>query len=424
MKHINCQKAEAEELRSRMSAAANAASQEKEAVSQRLETCLREEREQSRVEKQELLAQITSLVNKSADVQEARWTSQIGAVRQDIASSRSKLQASEKEFGEGMDIWSKKDATLVDGVLKSRDTLKIKMKEDWKAINEHNNAIQATTKSVHEETIRIVDAQMDDMSKQMQALDDFVTRARSQNERHHRTHVESLQSLASNVGQSYSNIGDHFVSTYDRVREIGNDISTQSSSIQAALKPLDVSLKKPLQQLRSHITGTSLQEYQPTGETPRKITYDYPTSLPRTDSHDRLLGRTAPMPPPTTTPGRSPSKQHIYTDKPNSDPGSTSPSKHSDNTGNIGLREISLNVNNVGLNRMNSDSAAIATLSSSIVKVDGDGAGMAPPLKRQATESKLPTKLRGGGGVVRIEGRENLGASLGGGRRLRSSPVD
>ena len=429
VKHINSQKLEAEELRKNICAATTATSADEQAVSERLETCLSEEREKSRQEKQDLLAQITILVNKSSDAQEARWSSQISSVRQDIASSRSRLHTSEKAYVEGMDKWSNKETSFVDDVLKSRETLKMKMKEDWRAINEHNNSIQATTKSVHEETIRIVDAQMEDMSKQMRALDDFVTRARSQNERHHRTHIESLQSLASNVGQSYSNIGDHFISTYDRVRDVGKDISTQSSAAQASLEPLDSSLKLPLQQLREHITNTPIQEYQSTGETPRKVTYEYPTGLPRTDSHDKLLGRGAPIPPTVaTSPNRSPSKQHIYTDIPDSEPGSTSPSKSSEPSTNTGLREISLSVNNVGLNRMNSDSAAITTLSSSIMKGDGEGIGMAPPpLKRQATESKLPMKLRGGGGVVKIEGRENLGASFGSGgnaRRLRSSPVE
>ena len=423
MKHVNIQKAEADDLRQKASAAANAAVQAEANVAARLETCLDEERAQASKDSHDLLAQITSLVHKSGEVQNARWESKLNAVREEVLSSRSALQAAEHGYNTGMDIWSQNEKLLVDEVLKSRDTLKGKMKEDWKAINEHNSSIQTTTKSVHEETIRIVDAQMKDMASQMQALDDFVTRARKQNERHHTTHVDSLQGLASTVRQSYSSIGDHFVSTYDRVRHIGEDISTQSAALQASLPPLTSTVQQPLANLRSDITGAPLKEYSPTGETPRKTQYQYPTLLPRTESHEKLLGKKTTAPP--ASPRRSPSKSVVYTDITATggelSPSSISPSKESNPNS---LREVSLNVN-ASLVRNHSDSSAPTLLTAG--KADPDNVGMAPPpLKRQATESKLPAKFSGSKmpGVMRLEGRENLGASFGSGRRLRSSPTD
>ena len=418
MKHVNIQKAEADDLRQKASAAANAAVQAEANVAARLETCLDEERAQASKDQHDLLAQITGLVQRSGEVQNARWTSKINAVREELLSSRSALQAADHGYNNGMDIWSQKEKLLVDEVLKSRDTLKGKMKEDWKAINEHNSSIQATTKSVHEETIRIVDAQMKDIASQMQALDDFVTRARKQNERHHTTHVDSLQGLASTVRQSYSSIGDHFVSTYDRVRHIGEDISTQSAELQASLPPLTSTVQQPLANLRSDITGAPLKEYSPTGETPKKTQYQYPTLLPRTESHEKLLGKTTGPP---ASPRRSPSKAIVYTDIPATggdlSPSSISPSKNPNS-----LREVSLNTSLV---RNHSDSSTPTLLTTG--KADPDSVGMAPPpLKRQATESKLPTKFSGPKmtGVMKLEGRENLGASFGSGRRLRSSPTD
>ena len=423
MKHLNIQKAEADDLRQKASAAANAAVRAEADVAARLETCLDEERAQASKDNHELLAQITSLVHKSGGVQSARWESKINAVREEVLSSKSALQAADHGYNTGMDVWSQKEKLLVDEVLKSRDTLKSKMKEDWKAINEHSSSIQATTKSVHEETIRIVDAQMKDMASQMQALDDFVTRARKQNERHHTTHVNSLQGLASTVRQSYSSIGDHFVSTYDRVRHIGEDISTQSAALQTSLPPLTSTVQQPLANLRSDITSAPLKEYSPTGQTPRKRQYQYPTLLPRTEPHEKLLGKKTTAPP--ASPRRSPSKSVVYTDIPATggelSPSSISPSKEINPNS---LREVSLNVN-ASLVRNYSDSSAPTLLTAS--KSDPDNVGMAPPpLKRQATESKLPTKFSGPKmpGVIRLEGRENLGASFGSGRRLRSSPTD
>ncbi len=386
-------------------------------MSARLETCLKDERAQASQDRHQLLAQITTLINQSGEAQESRWDSSINAVRKDIASARSTLNTANENYNTGMDVWSEKENLLVLEVLKSRDTLKTRMKDDWKAINEHNISIQSTTKSVHEETIRIVDAQMKDMATQMQALDDFVTRARSQNERHHSRHITSLQGLASTVHQSYSSIGDHFVSTYDRVREIGADMSTQSTALSASLPPLASTIQQPLADLRAGITAAPLKEYTPTGETPRKTQYQYPTTLPRTDPHEQILGKPPPSSPSHTTTtqssSKSPSKSIIYTDAPaTTGIPPTSPSKDPNPAS---LREISLNVTASLKRDLQAPIAATAT------KSEAEMMGMGPPpLKRQATESKLPQKFGGGrAGMVKLEGRENVGA----GRRLRSSPT-
>lgn len=389
-------------------------------MSARLEACLNEEHAQASLDRQTLLAQITALINQSGEVQDSRWESKVIAMRKDIQSARSTLGIANENYNTHMDLWLQKENLLVGEVLQSRDTLKNKMKDDWKAINEHNTSIQATTKSVHEETIRIVDAQMKDMATQMQALDDFVTRARSQNERHHSRHATSLQGLASTVHQSYSSIGDHFVSTYDRVREIGADVSTQSTTLSASLPPLASTIQQPLADLRANITSAPLKEYVPTGETPRKTQYQYPTTLPRTEPHDKILGKQAPSSPrhpnSTHSPSKSPTKSIVYTDAPatNGIP-PTSPSKDPNPAS---LREIDLNVK-ASLKRNNSDSQAPTAATAN--KTDPEVVGMGPPpLKRQATESKLPQKLGGGrAGMVKLEGRENVGA----GRRLRSSPT-
>lgn len=371
--------------------------------------------------RQDVVKHITELLNKNDDEQEERWISKIQSIRGDITTATSDLNSADERFNAGMDIWSQRELDLVDEAVNSRDTLKVKMKEDWKAINEYNNTINTTTKSVHEETIRIVDAQMVDMATKMQALDDFVTRARSQNEHHHATHIESLKGLANNVSSSYASMKDHCVSTYDRVHKIGEEVSAHGTAIQASLPTLTSTVGDPLRELRAQITAAPIRQYVPTGDTPPRKEYNYPTVLPRTESHNKILGRPQAIPP---SPTKSPSKAQIYTDLSTSDapPAPLSPSKDS-------LREISLNVH-AGLPRSNSDLSA-PTLSM-IGKLDMETVGMGPPpMKRQATESKLPTKLGGTGknGVVKIEGRENLGASFGasggaGGRRLRSSPAD
>ena len=90
-----------------------------------------EERDQAAVDRQTLLSQITDLVTKSGDKQDSRWESKIDSLRSDISASRSNLQAAESKYNDGMDTWLQKEKGLVDEVIKSRDSLKSKMKKDW-----------------------------------------------------------------------------------------------------------------------------------------------------------------------------------------------------------------------------------------------------------------------------------------------------
>lgn len=269
---------------------------------------------------------------------------------------------------------------------------------------------------------------MKDMAMQMQALDDFVKRARSQNERHHATHVSSLQSLASTVNGSYSSIGDHFASTYDRVKNIGCGISEQSRSLQDSLPPLAEKIQQPLSELRSSVANTSLKEYTPTGETPQKTQYRFPATLPRTEPHEKLLNKLSPsattmFSAPALPP--SPSKSIVYTDTPSQEESSSLiPSNETSRPSTAsGLREVSLNISSNVVSRHSEPNSLTAKPAVDVIKMN-DVSMAPPPLKRQATmDCKLPQKAqgRGGGGhgIVKLEGRENLGA----GRRLRSSPT-
>ncbi len=131
MKHVNTQKAEADELRSQISTAAQTAMQVEADMSSRLECVLNEERAQAAQDRQDLMSQISLLVTKSGEAQDARWQSKINVVRSDILSSRSTLETEEKKYNRSMDVWSKKESLLLEEVAKSRDNLKSRMKKDW-----------------------------------------------------------------------------------------------------------------------------------------------------------------------------------------------------------------------------------------------------------------------------------------------------
>jgi len=380
------------------------------AASAKLDDVLREEREQAAADRQTLLIQITNLVMAQGETQDARMSAKIGEVQKDVHSSNESFEASRAQYSQGMDVWNEKEGRLVEEVLRSRETLKSKLKEDWVAANKHNSSLQLATKSVHAETVRIVDEQMKDMESQMRALDDFVTRARSQNAQHHDSHTKSLQNLSSTVKSSYSNIGSHFTSTYERVRDLGEEMSTKTATLQETLEPLDSVLRQPLSTLRENIVSTHIQDYQPTGETPQKVQYTYPTELPRTEAHETLLAALR-RPSSSSSSSHSPSKSTtsmvpvIFNDTPSishlrefsasvpagsSRPGGTD--QRPTTSGSTGLREMDINI------------TSIQSASASDEPVT-----LIPSFKRSMSASRgnLPVLKSGKKSVLPAEGREN-----------------
>lgn len=131
VKHLSKQKSEADQLRQAASTAATAAMQAEARISARLDACLSEERSQMATDRKTLLSQITDLVSKSGEIQDSRWESKVNDIRDDLSASTSSFQTANKSYNDQMDLWSEKESLLMDEVLKSRDTLKSKMKKDW-----------------------------------------------------------------------------------------------------------------------------------------------------------------------------------------------------------------------------------------------------------------------------------------------------
>lgn len=131
LKHINAQKAEADELRQQLQAASELAMQSNAAASTKLDDVLKEERQQAAANRQTLLSQITNLVTLQGEAQDQRLGAKISEVQKDVSSSKETFEASREKYSQGMDAWNEKENKLVEEVLRSRETLKSKLKEDW-----------------------------------------------------------------------------------------------------------------------------------------------------------------------------------------------------------------------------------------------------------------------------------------------------
>ena len=446
-KHLKVQKAEAEVLRQQFTAATTSTIETDERLSAKLESCLEEERQQAAADRQTLISQITGLIQANSAAQEQRFSTRISGIRDEMATARLDLNAAEQKYCSSMDQWSRKEDSLADEVLKSREALKKKLQKDWDTVEKHSTSIEATTKSVHGETVRIVEAQMRDMAVQMQALDDFVTRARNHNDKHQTSQSRLFEKLSSNVTDAYSST-DRSLNTFkDTLKALETDLAAHQSSLTSLPDTLS-SVAKPLSDLRETINSAAITEYTTTGATPQKTTYSYPTTLPRTKPHAELLGKVAPTElqenPLLDVPDLlseaapfSPSKANIYNDPFAAPSSSTRPAT----VDGPGLREVSINVAPSSPVRRSDPLVSSVALSKGLPedrqnKTEDLSKTLAlasslmgpPPLKRVATDtngvgmgSKLPK------GTRRAEGRENappvvadFSKSLGSGRRLRS----
>lgn len=158
---------------------------------------------------------------------------------------------------------------------------------------QHNAAIQATTQAIHAQTVRLVDAQMQDVDVQMRALDEFVTRARSQNEAHYTQFVSNLSGLTETVRSCYAHLETEVFTLKDEAESFGAEVAAETTALKDILSPLAAATIAPLSELRRAIEAAPLKEYAPTGATPRKREYDYPRTLPRTLSREELLAGVA-----------------------------------------------------------------------------------------------------------------------------------
>jgi kinesin family member 11 len=476
-RQLTAQKEEAEHLRVALCEANHQHIEATLRASEQLHANAEADRMAAQMDRQTLMTQITALIEASAAKQDERVEANVRNTQVNLAAATSTFQQADQSYSEGMNRWIEHDSELLRKVTHSKDELKTKLKNDWTAINTRNAAIQSSTKAVHEETVKIVDAQLQEMATQMAALDQFVTGARSQNDQHHDDHVQSLQSMSSSVAQTFGHLKQEFANAADTTQAFDSDLKIHTSGLGASLTNLDRDIREPLLNLTSTIQSSQLTDYIATGETPQKHSWDIPSTLPRTEPHERLIARMRGLPDPTTvaktsssarTPGRSPRKGMTSPRKqgtPSKLPSPTkriSPMKTSPTKGKIytdpthassqpiltrsdsGLKEIDVNVIPRPVTSAGPLSAEekypVVTAHAHPVSNFSQSVGAGQPMfKRHATES-MSTKVAlksEGGKVGRGRSKENanpLSQSVGAGsrsgslgrpshgRRLRSSP--
>lgn len=356
---------------------------------------LAEERIATERERQNLVNQIVGLLSNTASAQEIRLGNMFTSIRTELSAQHEEHTKADTEFGQDGSRWAERSEALIEKMTKSRDNIKTKIKSDFANTNEQTTSLRNVTTSVHDSTNRIVAEQFQHLNTQLQTLDNIVVRVEQQNNEHHETHVKSLANLASTVQTSYSNIGDHFTSSFLRIKDLGCEMTKGTTAIQQTLPTLsaDSAIRQPLRDLRENIESQILQDYTITGQTPQRMSYNYPQALPRTEVHDRLLAKMRGQPQSSPVRQSSPSKLQrssnkgiVFTDLPTPEESAeeltgdpiksssrpTSANSAAGSTASCGLRELDINTIP---NHFSSDNSA---------GTEREGSDL-PPLKKQNT---------------------------------------
>lgn len=281
---------------------------------------------------------------------------------------------------------------------------------------------------------------MDDMGRQMEALDDFVAKARSQNGHYRDAHLATLDSMSTGVRESYTSVQERVDGLNDRINQFKGEAAEQHVNLGDSVVPLLEDVCKPLSNLKSSIQNRSFEQYVSTGVTPWKRKYEYPSALPSTESHEALKSRLRTtkdmevlpfndeqyMPGTTSPTGGSPSKGFVYNDA-EDEVGAQAPAVTNVNPSNTGLREVDANVAARPLAHSTEEASTEGQGSDGPDVAEADGM-IPPPSKRRrsnsaAAETKMPNKMLARRMAGMMEGRENVPPpGVSGGRRLRGRP--
>ena len=150
------------------------------------------------------------------------------------------------------------------------------------------------------------------------------------------TSVQTLGSVVSRAQDGFTALEKESHGSIAALEAFVEDQKQQTAELDQLVGAFQENTRQPLQELRADLSQATLAEYIPTGQTPQKRDWEYPTQLPRTENHESLIARLRGLPDPTfiartpssaRTPARSPRKQASPRKGPKSPSKIPSPSK-------------------------------------------------------------------------------------------------
>ncbi|KAF3936602.1 Kinesin-3 [Dactylella cylindrospora] len=288
-KHLAMQTQKANELKLEVEAANKAAIAAQNSASDTIGAVLAEESQKAAQERQQLLNQITQLITSHAQEQDRRLVQKMSPVQAGLTTSGEKLSGATSTICDTMDQWAETEESFKHDLSTTRDNIKKKLQADAMAAENKTTNIQNTANSIHAETIHLVNAQMKSVAVNMQTLDEFVTRARDQNERHHRLRVTSLDTISEQVKTSNAAVRYNIDDVKQGVEDVSADVTAGNLKCKKALEPFSTNTSRLVAGLRTQTEMAVYRDYVSTQSTPKKREYPFPTELPKTGTREQIL---------------------------------------------------------------------------------------------------------------------------------------
>lgn len=138
--------------------------------------------------------------------------------------------------------------------------------------------------------MKLVEEQTESVGVQLYELEKFVTRARAQNDRMHTDSTKSIVDLfdgGHTTINEFSALSKSFQSELDSFQEVVE----MATSGHEMFDEFGTDAQQQLSELRTTIEEAPLKECAPTGQTPRKRKFMFPTTLPSTGAAEDVVAK-------------------------------------------------------------------------------------------------------------------------------------
>ncbi|KAL1960176.1 hypothetical protein VTO42DRAFT_8719 [Malbranchea cinnamomea] len=284
--HIEGQKAEIDELRRQLRDSHSQTTDAHQKASSSISELLEEERASAEAEREDLMRQIQQLLHQSHQRRLSSLTGRCDALRRDLVASDESLQRAAVRHNQHLDQWNSRNEEFAKDMTASKDDIQTKIETDCKDLDERDVSVQRAMDDMHQKMVHVANAEMEDVAKQTETLRDLITKAQSKNDQFHNAHMEGLSTLATDARKSSSTAQGHLDDFVGRVDVFQRDLIVQTETLGESTTVLQHNVRRPLSELQTNVRNRPFQEYKPTGVTPKKRAYKYPTVLPRTEEHD------------------------------------------------------------------------------------------------------------------------------------------
>ncbi|KAK9451845.1 P-loop containing nucleoside triphosphate hydrolase protein [Limtongia smithiae] len=234
-------------------------------------------------EKTALISQVNELLEVAFSAQQQRFAGRSQEMHNEFLVSKTSLDTAGHDFVSGVSGWLNDQSEFQQAMLQNKDRIKQQIIESYRQAEQQGDMLQTCTRAIHAESVKIVDSQKENLGTQMQVLDGFVVRAKEQNEMHYAKHTMALTAMNQAVRNTLP-------AANKTVEDTGHALHTY---VDESFKVLEAGMSRTheygrtstgeLVELRDSLMNLRMQEYMPTGQTPKKTkVYNTPTSLPRT----------------------------------------------------------------------------------------------------------------------------------------------